>query len=60
MFSADDFDFHTHSRASDGVLSPTAVVAWAVERGVRHLALTDHDTLDGVEEARVAATEAGI
>jgi predicted metal-dependent phosphoesterase TrpH len=35
-------------------------VAWAVERGVRHLALTDHDTLDGVEEARVAATEAGI
>ncbi|MDR1647640.1 MAG: PHP domain-containing protein [Zoogloeaceae bacterium] len=60
MFPVDDFDFHTHSRASDGVLPPAAVVTWAVERGIRHLALTDHDTLDGVAEAQEAAIAAGI
>ncbi|RJG13844.1 PHP domain-containing protein [Pseudomonas cavernicola] len=49
-------DLHCHSTASDGALAPAVVVARAHERGVRMLALTDHDTLEGLDEARVAAT----
>ncbi len=48
-------DFHTHSSQSDGVLSPTALINLAASRGVRVMALTDHDTLDGIDEARAAA-----
>jgi predicted metal-dependent phosphoesterase TrpH len=48
-------DFHTHSTRSDGVRSPTELVDLAYERGVRVMALTDHDTLDGLEEAEAAA-----
>ena len=48
-------DLHCHSTASDGALAPALVVARAHERGVRLLALTDHDTLDGLDEARAAA-----
>ncbi len=43
-------DLHTHSRRSDGVLEPAALVAAAAAAGVRLLALTDHDTLAGVRE----------
>ncbi len=50
-------DLHCHSTASDGALAPAVVVARAHERGVRVLALTDHDTLEGLDEARAAATE---
>jgi predicted metal-dependent phosphoesterase TrpH len=50
-----DVDLHCHSTASDGALAPAVVVARAYERGVRLLALTDHDTLEGLEEARAAA-----
>ncbi len=53
-------DLHMHSTASDGRLSPTAVVERAVAKGVQLMALTDHDTLDGVEEAMAAAAHAGI
>jgi predicted metal-dependent phosphoesterase TrpH len=49
-------DFHCHSNRSDGVLTPTALVDLAASRGVRMLALTDHDTTEGVEEARRAAS----
>ena len=48
-------DLHCHSTASDGVLAPAAVVARAYAHGVRILALTDHDTLEGLAEARQAA-----
>jgi len=48
-------DFHTHSTRSDGLRSPTELVDLAYARGVRVLALTDHDTLDGMEEAAAAA-----
>jgi predicted metal-dependent phosphoesterase TrpH len=48
-------DLHLHSCASDGVLAPAALVAHAVARGVRVLALTDHDTLAGLDEAQAAA-----
>src|SRR3990167_5843335 len=50
-----DVDLHCHSTASDGALAPALVVARAHERGVRVLALTDHDTLEGLDEARSAA-----
>lgn len=53
-------DLHCHSTASDGLLSPTALVERAHGRGVRVLALTDHDTLDGLPEAREAARQLGM
>jgi len=55
-----DVDLHCHSTASDGALAPAAVVARAFERGVRLLALTDHDTLDGLDEAGEAAQTLGM
>jgi predicted metal-dependent phosphoesterase TrpH len=48
-------DLHTHSHHSDGTLSPTELVGLAAVRGVAVLALTDHDTTAGFEEARAAA-----
>ncbi|HUQ11438.1 MAG TPA: PHP domain-containing protein [Steroidobacteraceae bacterium] len=47
-------DFHTHSHCSDGVLSPAALVERARTRRVGTLALTDHDTIAGLDEARAA------
>lgn len=54
------YDFHCHSTASDGSLSPSEVVLRAREQGVEQLALTDHDTLAGLAEARDAAQQAGL
>ena len=54
------YDLHSHSTCSDGTMRPREVVARAAERGVRALALTDHDEVSGLEEARAAAAEAGI
>jgi 3',5'-nucleoside bisphosphate phosphatase len=48
-------DFHCHSARSDGTLAPADLVDLAAANGVRTLALTDHDTVDGIEEARLAA-----
>ncbi len=48
-------DLHLHSRASDGLLTPASLVAHAASCGVRVLALTDHDTLAGLDEAASAA-----
>jgi predicted metal-dependent phosphoesterase TrpH len=45
------FDLQSHSTCSDGALPPSAVVAAAADAGVQLLALTDHDTVDGVDEA---------
>jgi predicted metal-dependent phosphoesterase TrpH len=53
-------DLHTHSSWSDGVLSPTELVALAATRAVELLALTDHDTMAGCEEAAQACATAGI
>lgn len=49
------YDLHSHSTASDGTLTPTELVARAVEQGVDVLALTDHDTVAGVAEAKKVA-----
>lgn len=48
-------DLHTHSRHSDGTLSPGELVALAAARGVKTLALTDHDTVAGLAAAKAAA-----
>ena len=53
-------DLHTHSTASDGTLTPTALLERAAAAGVETLALTDHDTLDGLAEARTAADRVGV
>ncbi len=47
-------DLHSHSTASDGSAEPSALVRLAVEQGLTTLALTDHDTQEGIEEARAA------
>ena len=54
------FDLHSHSTCSDGRLSPTELVQLAAREGVHTLALTDHDTVQGITEARKAAQDAGI
>ncbi|MGH8914432.1 MAG: PHP domain-containing protein [Acidimicrobiia bacterium] len=48
-------DLHAHSTASDGSQTPSDLVAMAASRGLGALALTDHDTLQGIDEARAAA-----
>lgn len=55
-----EFDLHTHSTYSDGLLTPAELVARAAHRGVKTLALTDHDELRGIDEARSAARTHGI
>ena len=49
------YDLHCHSTASDGALTPADLVRRAAAHGVRHLALTDHDTVSGIAEARQTA-----
>lgn len=49
-------DLHCHSTCSDGTYAPTEVVQRAHVAGVNVLALTDHDTLAGIDEARLAAS----
>lgn len=53
-------DLHCHSTASDGVLTPDNLVLRAYEKGVSVLALTDHDTVEGLELARTTASKLGI
>lgn len=53
-------DLHTHSTASDGALPPEAVVAAAKAEGLAVIALTDHDTVDGVEAAYSAGEQLGV
>jgi predicted metal-dependent phosphoesterase TrpH len=54
------FDLQSHSTQSDGALAPAEVVAHAARAGVELLALTDHDTVDGVPEAAAAARAHGL
>lgn len=53
-------DLHTHSTASDGTLTPYELVRLAATRKLDALALTDHDTLNGLEEALAAGDEFGV
>jgi predicted metal-dependent phosphoesterase TrpH len=60
MSTPEVYDLHCHSRASDGALSATELVQRAHLQGVTSLALTDHDTVAGLAEAKVAADAAGV
>ncbi|MEO8519773.1 MAG: PHP domain-containing protein [Acidobacteriota bacterium] len=53
-------DLHLHTTASDGSLTPSALVARAAAAGLTTLSITDHDTLDGLEEGSAAARAAGL
>ena len=53
-------DLHCHSTVSDGVLAPAALAARAKANGVDIWALTDHDEVDGIAEARAAAAAIGL
>ncbi len=60
MAPAPTFDLQSHSVHSDGALPAAEVVARAADAGVELLALSDHDTVDGLDEAQEAAAEHGI
>lgn len=53
-------DLHSHSTASDGSEKPAALIEQALEIGLSALALTDHDTQDGVADAKVAAVSTDL
>ena len=54
------YDLHCHSTHSDGLLTPRELVRRAAERGVQVLALTDHDEMSGLPEARETAHEVAL
>jgi 3',5'-nucleoside bisphosphate phosphatase len=54
------FDLHTHSTCSDGTASVTENVTLALERGLEGIAVTDHDTTAGLEEAAAAARDTAL
>ena len=56
----ENFDLHNHSTCSDGLLTPTQLIELAARTGTDAIALTDHDNIDGLEEAGEAARRAGI
>src|SRR3954454_10227446 len=58
--AAPTFDLQSHSTCSDGALAPRDVVAAAAAAGVERLALSDHDTVNGVDEALEAAKAHGL
>jgi predicted metal-dependent phosphoesterase TrpH len=53
-------DLHSHSSVSDGTDTPAELVAHAAAAGLAVVALTDHDTFDGLDEARAAGVRAGL
>ena len=53
-------DLHSHSIVSDGLLTPAELIAHAASRGIRVLALTDHDDVAGLTEAEAAAAQHSI
>jgi predicted metal-dependent phosphoesterase TrpH len=55
-----NIDLHTHSNCSDGALTPRELVAHAAAAGVEVLALTDHDTVAGLEDAASSAAQLGL
>jgi predicted metal-dependent phosphoesterase TrpH len=54
------FDLHAHTDRSDGTLAPADLVALAADRGLEGVAVTDHDTFAGLDEAASAAISAGV
>jgi predicted metal-dependent phosphoesterase TrpH len=50
-------DLHAHTSVSDGALSPIELVRLAANRGLSMLSITDHDAIDGIQQAEGAAPE---
>lgn len=48
-------DLHVHTTASDGQYTPTEIINKAIEKNIKAIAITDHDTVAGIEEAKIAA-----
>lgn len=57
---SDYIDLHLHSTCSDGIHRPAEVVRLAAEAGLKAVALCDHDSIDGIEEATAAGRELGV
>lgn len=53
-------DLHVHTTASDGQYSPSEIMEKAAEKNIKAIAITDHDTVAGIEEGRLAAKRLGI
>jgi predicted metal-dependent phosphoesterase TrpH len=54
------FDLHIHTTASDGTMSPAEIVRYAKEKGLRVIAITDHDTIEGLQEGIQEGNKAGV
>ncbi len=59
-FLVQKVDLHCHSTASDGTLTPSELVELASEKGISHIALTDHDTVSGLDEAISKGKKLGV
>jgi predicted metal-dependent phosphoesterase TrpH len=57
---ANEVDLHIHTTASDGVLSPSQLVRLALQKGLKVIAITDHDSTEGLDEALEAARGTGL
>jgi len=55
-----NIDLHAHTTASDGTLTPAELVSLAKKTGLQAVAITDHDTIDGVQEALAAGERIGL
>lgn len=53
-------DLHNHTTASDGLLTPSELVYWAKQKELEAIAITDHDSIDGIEEAIRKGQEIGV
>lgn len=53
-------DLHVHTTASDGQYTPTEIINKAIEKNIKAIAITDHDTVAGIEEAKLAAKDKQI
>ena len=60
LYEKNCVDLHVHSNKSDGSLSPSDLVLEAKKKGLRAFALTDHDSVDGIDEALEASDESGV
>lgn len=60
MTNSSVYDLHSHSTFSDGQLTPSELIVHATNKGVTHLALTDHDTLAGLQHAQAQADKASL
>ena len=54
------YDLHLHTTASDGTVKPSEIAEKVLQKGMKGFAITDHDTIDGLEEGEIKAKELGL